>query len=57
VVRVLEDGCEIADGSVVTRSVKPFAIMAGSPAVTVGMRQGGGEPKSLKIRKHTKFYD
>lgn len=36
---VLGEGCEIAAGSVVTRSVKPFAIMAGSPAVLVGMRK------------------
>ena len=41
---VLGDGCEIAAGSVVTRSVKPFAIMAGSPAVLVGMRQKGKIP-------------
>ena len=36
---VLGDGCEIAAGAVVTRSVKPFSIMAGSPAVLVGMRK------------------
>ena len=53
-VGVLGDGCEIADGSVVTRSVKPYAIMAGSPAVTLGMRQVGDEPKSLNIMEHTK---
>jgi len=35
----LGDGCEIAAGSVVTRDVAPYAIMAGSPAVTVGMRK------------------
>jgi acetyltransferase-like isoleucine patch superfamily enzyme len=34
----LGDGCEIAAGSVITRDVPPFAIMAGSPAVIVGMR-------------------
>ena len=49
VVGVLGDGCEIDDGSVVTRSVKPYAIMAGSPAVTLGMRQQvGDEPRSFK---------
>jgi acetyltransferase-like isoleucine patch superfamily enzyme len=36
---ILGDGCEIAAGSVVTRCVKPFSIMAGSPAVKVGMRK------------------
>lgn len=36
---VLGEGCEIAAGSVVTKSVKPFSIMAGSPAVLVGMRK------------------
>jgi acetyltransferase-like isoleucine patch superfamily enzyme len=51
---VLGDGCEIAAGSVVTRNVKPYAIMSGSPAVTVGMRQVGDEPRSLNIREHTK---
>ena len=34
----LGDGCEIAAGSVVTRNVAPFAIMAGSPAVMIGLR-------------------
>jgi len=36
---ILGDGCEIAAGSVVTRNVKPYAIMSGSPAVIVGMRR------------------
>ena len=36
---VLGDGCEIAAGSVVTKSVAPFSIMAGSPAVMVGIRR------------------
>jgi len=36
---ILGEGCIIAAGSVVTRNVKPFTIMAGSPAVTVGMRK------------------
>ncbi|MDA8817704.1 acyltransferase [Planktomarina sp.] len=36
---VLGDGCEIGAGSVVTRNVPPFAIMAGSPAVMVGIRR------------------
>ena len=36
---VLGDGCEIGAGSVVTRNVPPFAIMAGSPAVMIGIRR------------------
>ena len=36
---ILGEGCIVAAGSVVTRNVKPFAIMAGSPAVMVGMRK------------------
>lgn len=36
---VLGDGCEVAAGSVVTKNVKPYAIMAGAPAVLVGMRR------------------
>jgi acetyltransferase-like isoleucine patch superfamily enzyme len=34
----LEDGCEVAAGSVVTRDVKAFDIVAGNPAVVVGKR-------------------
>jgi maltose O-acetyltransferase len=41
---ILGDGCIVAAGSVVTRNVKPYAIISGSPAVTVGMRQVGCEP-------------
>jgi len=44
---ILGDGCEISAGSVVTRSVRPFAIMAGSPAVLVGMRQKGKIPTTM----------
>jgi acetyltransferase-like isoleucine patch superfamily enzyme len=36
---VLGDGCEISAGSVVTRDVPPYAIMSGSPAVTIGFRR------------------
>ena len=36
---VLGDGCEISAGSVVTRNVPSFAIMAGSPAVMIGIRR------------------
>ena len=38
---ILGEGCEISAGSVVSRNVKPFSIMAGSPAILVGMRQKG----------------
>jgi acetyltransferase-like isoleucine patch superfamily enzyme len=44
---VLGDGCEVAAGSVVTRSVKPYAIMAGSPAVLIGMKQDGVAPETI----------
>jgi acetyltransferase-like isoleucine patch superfamily enzyme len=43
---VLGDGCEIAAGSVVTRNVAPFSIMAGSPAVLVGFRRGTDSTKN-----------
>jgi len=35
----LGDGCEVAAGSVVTRNVNPFEIVAGSPAVVIGIRK------------------
>lgn len=35
----LGDGCEVAAGSVVTRNVNPFEIVAGSPAVVIGRRR------------------
>lgn len=34
----LGDGCEVAAGSVVTRNVNPFEIVAGSPAIVIGVR-------------------
>lgn len=34
----LGDGCEVAAGSVITRDVKPFEIVAGNPAVVIGIR-------------------
>ena len=52
----LGDGCEIATGSVDTRSIKPFAIMWDSPTVNIGLRQDGDEAKSLNIREHTKSW-
>lgn len=35
----LGDGCEVAAGSVVTRNVNPFEIVAGVPAVVIGKRK------------------
>lgn len=39
----LARGCVIAAGAVVTKSTEPLGVYAGSPAVRIGLRNGGSE--------------
>lgn len=43
------DGCVVAAGSVVTRSLPPGAVAAGVPARIVKMRGGGPVPDSARV--------
>lgn len=39
----LARGCVIAAGAVVTKSTEPLGVYAGSPAVRIGLRDGGSD--------------